>query len=88
MLTIRKFQSRLFTADELVRVGSMPPSILATLREAIVRRQDILISGGTGTGKTTMLNGLAVFIGNDDRIIGQRPPHTFQQLSQSRASGS
>jgi pilus assembly protein CpaF len=68
-LTIRKFQSRLFTAEELVRVGSMPPMVLATLREAIVRRQNILISGGTGTGKTTMLNALAVFIANDDRII-------------------
>lgn len=68
-LTIRKFQSRLFTADELVRVGSMPARVLATLRESIVRRQNILISGGTGTGKTTMLNALAVFIGNDDRII-------------------
>lgn len=68
-LTIRKFQSRLFTADELVRVGSMPLSVLATLREAIVRHENILISGGTGTGKTTMLNALAVFIGNDDRII-------------------
>lgn len=68
-LTIRKFQSRLFTAEELVRVGSIPPIVLATLREAIVRRQNILISGGTGTGKTTMLNALAVFIANDDRII-------------------
>jgi pilus assembly protein CpaF len=68
-LTIRKFQSKLFTADELVRVGSMPARVLATLRESIVRRENILISGGTGTGKTTMLNALAVFIGNDDRII-------------------
>jgi pilus assembly protein CpaF len=68
-LTIRKFQTRLFTADELVRVGSIPPVVLAALREAIVRRQNILISGGTGTGKTTMLNALAVFIGHDDRII-------------------
>jgi len=68
-LTIRKFQTRLFTADELVRVGSMPARILATFRESIVRRENILISGGTGTGKTTMLNALAVFIGNDDRII-------------------
>lgn len=68
-LTIRKFQTRLFTADELVRVGSMPARVLATLRESIVRRENILISGGTGTGKTTMLNALAVFIPNDDRII-------------------
>src|SRR5690606_4999337 len=68
-LTIRKFQSRLFTAEELVRVGSLPPIVLAALREAIVRRQNILISGGTGTGKTTMLNALAVFIANDDRVI-------------------
>jgi len=68
-LTIRKFQSRLFTADELVRVGSMPAEVLATLQATIAHRQNILISGGTGTGKTTMLNALAFFIDDEDRII-------------------
>lgn len=68
-LTIRKFQSRLFTADELVRVGSMPVSVLDILRHSIERHENILISGGTGTGKTTMLNALAFFVAEEDRIV-------------------
>ncbi len=68
-LTIRKFQSRLFTADELVRVGSMPVSVLDILRRSIEFHENILISGGTGTGKTTMLNALAFFVADEDRIV-------------------
>jgi pilus assembly protein CpaF len=68
-LTIRKFQARFFTADELVRSGMMPADVLAALQQAIAGRQNILISGGTGTGKTTVLNALAAFIPNDERIV-------------------
>lgn len=68
-LTIRKFQSRLFTAAELVRVGSIPADVLVVLRQSIERHENILISGGTGTGKTTMLNALAIFIADEDRIV-------------------
>lgn len=68
-LTIRKFQSRLFTADELVRVGSMPVHVLDILQHSIERHENILISGGTGTGKTTMLNALAFFVAEEDRIV-------------------
>src|ERR1700731_663980 len=50
-LTIRKFQSRLFTADELVRIGTLTADQLAIVRRAIEARENILISGGTGTGK-------------------------------------
>lgn len=68
-LTIRKFQSRRFTAEELVRIGSLTPQLLEELREAIANRRNILISGGTGTGKTTLLNALAHFIGDTERIV-------------------
>lgn len=68
-LTIRKFQSRLFTADELVRVGSMSVNVLDILRHSIECHENILISGGTGTGKTTMLNALAFFVADEDRIV-------------------
>lgn len=68
-LTIRKFQTRFFTAEELVRIGTMPPEVLETLRAATARHQSVLISGGTSTGKTTLLNALAVFLPPDDRVI-------------------
>jgi pilus assembly protein CpaF len=68
-LTIRKFHSRQFTAEELVRIGSLAPDALRHLRHSIAERQNILISGGTGTGKTTVLNALAASIADQERIV-------------------
>ena len=68
-LTIRKFQSRFFTADELLRVGTLTDQALNELRAAIERRHTVLISGGTSTGKTTLLNALAAFLPEDERVI-------------------
>jgi pilus assembly protein CpaF len=68
-LTIRKFQTRFFTAEELVRIGSIPPAVLVRVRDAIQKRQNILISGGTSTGKTTLLNALAAFVPPSDRVV-------------------
>jgi pilus assembly protein CpaF len=68
-LTIRKFQTRFFTADELVRIGTLTPEVLATVQTAIARNENILISGGTSTGKTTLLNALAAFLPLEDRIV-------------------
>lgn len=68
-LTIRKFHSRQFTATELVRIGTLPASVLEYLRNAVTTHTNILISGGTGTGKTTLLNALAQFIHEDERIV-------------------
>ena len=68
-LTIRKFQARFFTADELVRIGTLTTDVLAVVREAINRRGNVLISGGTGTGKTTLLNALAAFLPEEDRVV-------------------
>ena len=68
-LTIRKFQSRHFSADELVRIGTLTGAQLDTLRRSIEARDNILISGGTGTGKTTLLNALAAFLPADDRLV-------------------
>ncbi|MEP7307921.1 MAG: ATPase, T2SS/T4P/T4SS family [Acidobacteriota bacterium] len=68
-LTIRKFQARFFTADELVRIGTMTAEVLATVQAAIARNVNILISGGTSTGKTTLLNALAAFLPSDDRVV-------------------
>ena len=68
-LTIRKFQSRFFTANELVSVGTISQASLNRVREAIQGGANILISGGTSTGKTTMLNALAAFLPSTDRIV-------------------
>ena len=68
-LTIRKFHARFFSAEELVETGTMTPQVLASLREAIDRNQNILISGGTSTGKTTLLNALAAFLPREDRVV-------------------
>ena len=68
-LTIRKFQTRFFTAEELVRIGTMTPEVLAHVRAAIEKNENILISGGTSTGKTTLLNALAAFLPANDRVV-------------------
>lgn len=68
-LTIRKFATRHFTAEELVRGGMIPAELLDVLRTAIRNRQNILISGGTSTGKTTLLNALAAYIDPTDRVV-------------------
>jgi len=68
-LTIRKFQSRRFTPEELVRIGTVPQPVMDHLREAVGQRQNLLISGGTGSGKTTMLNALASFIDPEERVV-------------------
>jgi pilus assembly protein CpaF len=68
-LTIRKFNSRHFTVEDLVRMGTLDSDLAARLQGYVQNRQNILISGGTGTGKTTLLNSLARFISNEDRIL-------------------
>ncbi|MCU1325343.1 MAG: hypothetical protein JWN34_713 [Bryobacterales bacterium] len=68
-LTIRKFRRHLFTIDELIRAGTMTPSVAAILQSAVRTRRNILISGGTGSGKTTLLNGLAALIAAEDRLV-------------------
>src|SRR5436309_9729095 len=68
-LTIRKFESRYFTADELVRVGTLSETLLALLSTAVLARRNILISGGTGTGKTTLLAALSGLIPDSERLL-------------------
>ena len=68
-LTIRKFQSRLWTCRELVRVGMITEDLVSLVRTALASRDNVLISGGTGTGKTTLLNAFATLLPEADRIV-------------------
>ena len=68
-LTIRKFSGRHFTIEDLVKSGSLDATLVERLKDYVERRQNILISGGTGTGKTTLLNALGKLISDEDRIL-------------------
>jgi pilus assembly protein CpaF len=68
-LTIRKFHSRFWTCEELVRVGMITEDLVDLVRTSLATRDNILISGGTGTGKTTLLNALATLLPASDRIV-------------------
>jgi pilus assembly protein CpaF len=67
-LTIRKFTRR-YGLDDLVALGTLAPSLASDLASAVAQHQNILVSGGTGTGKTTLLNALASCIPDTDRIV-------------------
>ena len=68
-LTIRKFHAPNFGLPELIASGSLTQEAAALLVKAVLDRRNILISGGTGTGKTTLLSILANFIPKDERIL-------------------
>ena len=68
-LSIRRFGNRHLTSDDLVRNRSLTPNMLQLLAACVRARLNILISGGTGAGKTTMLNVLSSFISSRERIV-------------------
>ena len=69
LLTIRKFASDPFTVDDLISFGTMTSPVAELLRACVKGRLNILISGGTGSGKTTSLNVLSSFVPADERIV-------------------
>ena len=69
VLTIRKFNKKLESIDDLLRGGSLTVNMARFLEAAVQAKLNIIISGGTGTGKTTLLNILSSFLGEDERII-------------------
>ncbi len=68
-LTIRKFSRDPFTDDDLIRFGTMTASAAEFLRICVQLRKNIVVSGGTGSGKTTFLNVLSGYLPEDDRIV-------------------
>ncbi|MBC7286959.1 MAG: CpaF family protein [Armatimonadetes bacterium] len=68
-VTIRKFSREPFTVDDLIGFGTLTEEMAQFLRACVVAKLNILVSGGTGSGKTTTLNVLSSFIPNDERIV-------------------
>ncbi|MBU4270551.1 MAG: Flp pilus assembly complex ATPase component TadA [Planctomycetes bacterium] len=68
-LTVRKFPAQRLTMDDLVEMGSISTPAAMFLRACVIDRRNILVSGGTGTGKTTTLNVLGGFIPFKERIV-------------------
>lgn len=68
-VTIRKFREAAFTLADLVEMGSMEEESLALLQDAIERHLNIVVAGGTGTGKTSLLNALSREIDGQERIV-------------------
>jgi pilus assembly protein CpaF len=68
-LTIRKFAADPYTVEDLVSFGTLPSHVAEFLRDCVRGRMSVLVSGGTGAGKTTTLNVLSSFIPEDERIV-------------------
>lgn len=73
-ITIRKFQADKMTIEDLIELNSMTRLAAEFLRACVLVRLNIIVSGGTGTGKTTMLNALSSFIPDTERIVTIEDP--------------
>jgi pilus assembly protein CpaF len=69
LLTIRKFSKSFLSIEDLIKLGSLNAHAADFLRACIISKINILVSGGSGTGKTTLLNALINFIPEEERLI-------------------
>jgi pilus assembly protein CpaF len=69
LLSIRKFAKTPISLARLVEIGSVPAQVAEVMKAVVAARLNVLISGGTGSGKTTMLNAMSAFIDNRERIV-------------------
>ncbi len=69
LVSIRKFSKQPFSMDKLVSVEALRPQMAELLQAAVAARISLVVSGGTGSGKTTMLNALSTFISHKERLI-------------------
>lgn len=68
-LTIRKFRKERFKVEELIGLKTLSPAMSEFIKACVVSRKNIIVSGGTGSGKTTILNVLSAFIPETERIV-------------------
>ncbi len=68
-LTVRKFAAVPYTVEDLIKFGTLTPAVAELLEACVLGRLDMIISGGTGTGKTTLLNVISAYLPADERII-------------------
>ena len=69
LLSIRKFARVPISMERLIEIGSVPAQVAEVLKAVVGSRRNVLISGGTGSGKTTMLNAMSAFIDDRERIV-------------------
>ena len=69
LVSIRKFSKKPFNLNKLVEVGAIRPQMAEVLAATVKARVTLIISGGTGSGKTTMLNALSAFISEKERLL-------------------
>lgn len=68
-ITIRKFSKNKLTATDLIKFGSMTDEMASFLEACVVARMNVIVSGGTGSGKTTLINVLSNFIPHHERVV-------------------
>jgi pilus assembly protein CpaF len=69
LVSIRKFKKEKLAIDDLVQFGAFTEEMAVYLQAAVATRLNVIVSGGTGSGKTTTLNALSSFIDDDERIL-------------------
>ena len=74
VVTIRKFRGDRYTIEDLVKIGTLPEGMAELLEASVRAKLNTVISGGTGTGKTTLLNALSAFIPEGERIVTIEDP--------------
>ncbi|NUP73995.1 MAG: CpaF family protein [Sinomonas sp.] len=68
-LTIRKFSREALSVEKLIQLGTLNPEMAELMRACVEARMNVIVSGGTGTGKTTLLNVLSGYIPRTERIV-------------------
>lgn len=81
VVTIRKFPASTRSLEQLAQLGAMSDEAAAMLRQLVLQRRNVFISGGTGTGKTTLLNALAQQVSENERIV------TIEDSAELRITG-
>ena len=80
LVSIRKFKKEKLAIDDLVGFGAFTEEMAAYLQAAVSTRLNVIVSGGTGSGKTTTLNALSSFIDNAERILTIEPSSIFTSM--------